>query len=561
MKEYRYNDNPPTGLLISVVIQAVIIALINCSFLIIVFKAAHIEPAMLVAHQQWFLLAYFFTNIIQCLRFSHLGAGLFMPATSPAIYLAPALLTMAVGGFPLLVGMMIFAALCELIFSFIIHRLRILIPPEINGLAFLIIGIQLCSTGFEFSIGSFPSIERTGFVFLILGIVVAFTIWSKGIFKNLSPLYAAVIGTILLYAFPHALHFTPKLVSLGHFDWIGYPALNSFWPIDISFKWSFAPLFAITGFVATIRTIGTALISNRYESASFIPDYAILKRAIRGDALSSLFSAFTCGLGVNVAPITTTLTTTAKCTSRVIPIGCACIYFILAFSPKIMGLISLMPEILIGVMMIWYGVMMIGSGLKLMNTNTFDIQETYVIGFALFIVISIMSYPNVYNVLSPELKEIIKEPVTTGLILAMCLTLILNIKRKKIGFKYKNRSKKSANLNKILKTFLAKTELSDEHKRYINNCLFEALSKINASHADSDVTVDVKKDKMNLCATLSYEGELFSMTQPSKKTLFSLFDEQIVSAGLSRYFNNMPSDFRQEKQENKCTLTFTFFLT
>ena len=60
MDSYRYADNPPVGLLSSVIIQAVIIALINFTFLVVLLKGAHLTPALVVAHQQWLMVAFFF---------------------------------------------------------------------------------------------------------------------------------------------------------------------------------------------------------------------------------------------------------------------------------------------------------------------------------------------------------------------------------------------------------------------------------------------------------------------------------------------------------------------
>ena len=215
---YRYADNPPIKLLLSVVIQALVIAFVNFAFLVLLLKSAHLSPERLVAHQQWLMVAFFVTNFIQCLRFTRLGAGLFMPATSPAIYLVPALIAIKVGGIPLMIGMMLFASACEFGLSFCIQRIRRFFPQEITGLAFMIVGIQICIAGFHFAIDAYPSLARVIFLFAILAVIVVFSVWAKGILRNLTALYGVVLGLLLLYFFPHWLHFTSGSINLSVFS-------------------------------------------------------------------------------------------------------------------------------------------------------------------------------------------------------------------------------------------------------------------------------------------------------------------------------------------------------
>ena len=339
-----------------------------------------------------------------------------------------------------------------------------------------------------------------------------------------------------------------------------YPPTSSFWPIDITFKWGLVPLFALTAFVATIRTIGVTIISNKYESSSEKPNYSLLRRAIRGDAISSIFSSFTCGLGVNVAPITTTLTVAAKCTSRYIAIVVAVLFLVLSFSPKVLAFLSLVPYPLIGVILMWYGVMLIGSGLRTMNSKEFDIQEVFSVGFGIIGVITVLVYPGIYAMAPYYLGEIIKQPLTSGLVLAIILTILFNVRRKKDIFRFKDNPEKPEGMHEFASKILAKIEIGEDQKHHIIGCLQEAMEKLHSRYTESDVTVAVARDKINLDVTLSYRGELLEMRKILKNKFFSLFDEQVVSAGLAQYFNIMPDNFSQIKKDDICTLKFGFYL-
>ena len=354
LKQYFYDDKPPLGLTLSVTFQSALIALVNFTFLLVIFRHANLDPIKTTIHLQWLLIAYLISVFMQCFRYSP-GCGYFMPATSPAVYLGPALLAITLGGLPLMIGMMIFAGICEFLLSFILHKIRFMLPKEIAGLALLAVGIQVSIVGFKYAIVVDPSLASILITTIILMTIAIFSVWGKGTVRNLAIFFGSMIGLLCLYFFPINDNTHINDSFLRQLSWIGLPSWHSIWSMEVTFKPSLMPLFLFASFAAMVRVIGVLLIAQSYEDQGWKrPNFKLIKKAVRGDALSCIFSSFLNGLGLNVAPVTTTLAINARCTSKIISYGLVIIYLALACSPKLIGYFCLMPGILIGALMLYY---------------------------------------------------------------------------------------------------------------------------------------------------------------------------------------------------------------
>jgi hypothetical protein len=75
------------------------------------------------------------------------GNGYLCPLTCSLTYLAPVVLAGIVGGYSLIFGMLLVGGVAGMVVSRVVHRLRVLFPPEVTGLMVAMSGLQLVALG------------------------------------------------------------------------------------------------------------------------------------------------------------------------------------------------------------------------------------------------------------------------------------------------------------------------------------------------------------------------------------------------------------------------------
>lgn len=561
-KAYKYHDTPPLGLGLSVIIQSAVVATMNISVLLLVFRSLNISMGETINYIQLMLISYAIATFIQCLRVTRIGAGMFMPSCSPIVYLAPGLYAASIGGLSLMAGMMVFACFCELFLSMVIRKIRVILPKEICGLAFLIIGIQLGIIAFQKGFHT-PELSSVFYFVIILSTIIFFNVWFNGIWKNLGSLYAVIIGVILYLAFPAVFSQHPHelLSQTNYYAIFSLPHTPSLWKLGFSFDFSLAPIFILTAFTAAIRIIGVALIANTYESDSAKPNYKIYQKAIRGDAISALISSLLTGLAINVSPVTTTLTLGAKCTSKVIAIGVIIIYLTISLSPFMIFHIASMPNLLIASVLMWYAVLLSISGLQVMQPNKFEIREYYSIGLPFIFAMTIWANPHIYSNLPKFITRMISNPLLPSLLIAIFLTLIFYIKsQKKINYQLDHKKAGARSLNKKINDLTA-GKVHADILQYIHSSL-EHLTCCIQKHKISNkpIEINISCSKMALNITLSYIGTPALENNMNKEVIHNLVEDEATYIGLKEYFRTPADQINQKINGNNVEYQLTYYL-
>ncbi len=97
-------------------------------------------------------------TILQARR--RLGNGYLCPLTCSLTYLSPVVLAGIAGGYSLMFGMLLTAGTAGMLVSRVVHRLRMLFPPEVTGLMVAMSGLQLVALGCPRFLGYTEKIPR-----------------------------------------------------------------------------------------------------------------------------------------------------------------------------------------------------------------------------------------------------------------------------------------------------------------------------------------------------------------------------------------------------------------
>ena len=103
------------------------------------------------------------------------------------------------------------------------------------------------------------------------------------------------------------------------------------------------------------------------------------------------------------------------------------LFILLAFFPKLAEVFLVMPQPVMGAMLVYAVVFMVVAGIQLINSRMLDARKTFVIGTALIFGLSADSLQSVYAGVHPWIKPIFETSLSLGTVTAIVLNLILRI--------------------------------------------------------------------------------------------------------------------------------------
>jgi len=132
------------------------------------------------------------------------------------------------------------------------------------------------------------------------------------------------------------------------------------------------------------------------------------------------------GMAVDTSSSNIGLAGATKVLSRWISVGAGVIFVILAFFPKFIAILAMMPKPVMGASIIFAGSFMICTGLLEMFGEEWNSRKTFVVGISLFFGLSTASLPGLYARAPQFIQTFFTDPLPTTTIIAVVLNQILN---------------------------------------------------------------------------------------------------------------------------------------
>jgi NCS2 family nucleobase:cation symporter-2 len=202
---YAVDDPVPVRVLVLAGLQHTALILgVGISLPLLVLSKGQVDAETTRTLLSMGLVALAVATVLQIQRRGLLGSGFFAPATFTAAYLPPCVSAIQQGGLPLVMGMLIFGGLLQMALAPAMQRLRAYLPPEIGGLAVVMIGIILGFLGFQLITEAPEWTLKPGALLapawlgaLTMAVIIALGVWGKGGWR----VYATLIGLITGSAF------------------------------------------------------------------------------------------------------------------------------------------------------------------------------------------------------------------------------------------------------------------------------------------------------------------------------------------------------------------------
>jgi xanthine permease XanP len=521
---YGIEDVPPPLVIGLSALQHVGLIAIFLVFPLLVVRESGAPAALSADILSISVIALGVAAVLQALPRGPVGSGFCCPANYSAIYLAPALAAIKMGGLPLLFGMTTAAGLLEAALSPILRRLRPLFPPELSGLVIFFAGTTVGSLGVHYliGVGTDRPVTRGDIIVAVisLGVTAGLNVWAKGQAK----LFCALIGMIAGYitAIFAGVLSGNELAALGALPLLAFPSFDHL-------GWSFAPAlalpFAVSALVATIKSAAVVTVCQRINDASWVrPQMTSLSRGVLADGLGTMASGLLGSIGVNSSPTCAGLTAATGVTSRVVGFAVGALLIALGFLPMLAGLFVIMPRPVMGALLVFAACFILINGIQTMSARMLDSRRTLVIGLAMSAGITAETIPSMGVEITPILAPIVSSSLVLGTVTALLLNLLFRLgQRQRVSLTV---DPDAADAMKQILDFFEESGRAWGARRDIMERVsfgvsqaFETIHEVYTS--PGPIRIDGKFDEFNLDVIITYRGELIELPErrPSDKEI------------------------------------------
>jgi len=428
--EYSVNQVPPAGHLFISSIQHVLLMVI--SLVLPILFASQINgtaefAATLIAFS---MLAAGLGSIIQSVGLPFIGSGYLCPNVCGPSYFSLSLSAAWAGGLPLMRGMIIIAGLVEMAIAPIIQKLKRVFPKFIVGLVVAMVGVSIISQsitsffGLAFRDDAIQSLDIFVGMFSLMVMVLA-NLWGKGFVKMYCLLIGILSGWILaLLLIPEYWH---NLAAVKDFPLFALPAIGpEFRGITFDFKMIIP--FVVIAISGSLKSFGNLLAAQKISEPELQePNFVPIRKGLLADGFSTALAGLLGGMAVDTSSSNIGLAGATKVLSRWISVGAGVIFVILAFFPKFITILSLMPKPVMGASIIFAGSFMICTGLLEMFGEEWNPRKTFVVGISLFFGLSTAFLPSLYARAPHFIQTFFTDPLPTTTIVAVVLNQIFNL--------------------------------------------------------------------------------------------------------------------------------------
>jgi NCS2 family nucleobase:cation symporter-2 len=417
---YAMDDAPPAPAALALALQHVAIQSVNFVIPAVLAGLLSSDPADATRFLSLSILAVAFWQVLQVLTRGPLGAGYAMPGTHTAALVGAFAVAGAVGlGFGAVAAMTAITGVVCVLLTFVMHRLRVVLPNEVAGVVVILIGVQLVDLGaHRLGLHGRDSLPDATAVLAVLGSLLLMA--AVALSRTRAAPFAVLIGT--LFGVPLAL-------ALGH----GYPdaaALVAEQPwLALPQPWlprvdevALVPMLAfLVGIVALKATLmGSVVVLQRASDAAWSrPDAPPIRRALLANGVGIVAAGAigaacpgpaTAGVGLSIA--------TGTLARRIVWVG-APILVVVALCPKLMMLFVLLPEPVKAAMLFYTAGFIMTQGTQLVTARLLDTRRTLIVSFGLCAGIVVAVAPQAFVAAAPVLAS----PLSVGALVAFLINL------------------------------------------------------------------------------------------------------------------------------------------
>ena len=557
---YGVDDNPPFTATVLLGIQHVFVMTAGWVIVVVIVTTIGGTQEEVSNVLRMSMIASGIATILQSLPNSPIGSGYFCPVSSGPVHISAAISVGQIGGLRAVFTMTLLAGLFEGLLARIVPRLRSLFPPEVTGLVVTMLGLVLVSLGcsrflgFQGGTGPQPSAAAVGIV--TLAAMIGPTVWANGKLKLYPVLVGLVVGYLFAYAF--GVFQTERLQHMLVAPMVSLPRkVQTGWSLELALL----PAFLIASLASILKSVGDLTLCQKINDADWKrTDMQSVSGGIFAVAVGTGLSGLLGGIGQSTFSSNVGLSLATGATSRSIALPCGILMILLGFLPKLAALFAVMPDPVMGAILIYVACYMIVAGIQVITSRMLDARRIFVVGIALIFGLSVDMVPGLYGTLPDSIQPLFSSSLAVSTVLVVFLNLLF-----RIGITKRQLLELTPGVDGSEKIF----EFMEIHgglwgaRRDVIMRATAALNEFIESAAGLDIVkgkarVEITFDEFNLDMDIRYDGELmeFPTKRPNEDAL--LADDKGVTS-LSGFLIRQYADrIKGEKTNGRCQIQMHF---
>jgi NCS2 family nucleobase:cation symporter-2 len=289
-------------------------------------------------------------------------------------------------------------------------------------------------------------------------------------------------------------------------------------------------------------------------------DMQSVSGGIYAGAIGTSLSGLLGGIGQSTFSSNVGLSLATGATSRSIAVPCGVLMILLAFLPKLAAFFAVMPDPVMGAILVYVACYMILAGIQVITSRMLDARRTFVVGIALIFGLSVDMVPGLYR----DVPDVIQPLFSSSLSVSTVLVVLLNLLFR-IGVTRRQSLELTPGIDgsqKIFEFMETQGGIWGARREVIMRAT-GALNEFVESAAalglvTGSVRADVSFDEFNLDMDIRYAGTL--MEFPSRRpTDDALLADDSAVAGLSGFLIRRYADrVKAEHADGRCRILLHF---
>ncbi len=396
------------------------------------------------------------STLIQVRRIGPVGANALLPMFTAAVSI-PFCITAVVDGGPGTLMSLVFAtAVIQLVISKWVVILRRIVTPTVSGIVIMILSVTLASVVFALLDGSAREepVAAPLTALITLAVVAGLSLRRAAILRLWGPVIGIVAGCIAAAALGIL---DLRLVAAA--PWVGVPTdLPDLSPeFGIPF-WTLLPSFLFLAIIFSIHSNGETIAQQRM---AWRDNRTVDFRQVQGGMFGAGISNILAGLAGAVPNIINSgiisFSQTTGVAARRVGYCIALIFIVVAFLPKVSGLIASIPApVMTGYLMLVTGTLLV-DGARLVIQNEPNRQKVVVAGICFWIGAAFHFDLFHLHYFGAVWETLFKSAITTGGLAAVIMVLYLELTSpRRMRFQSRLHIDSLPDLNEFMARFAAK---------------------------------------------------------------------------------------------------------
>jgi xanthine permease XanP len=556
---YGLDETPPLGTTLLLGFQHILALSSAFVYPVILLQETDILPEQAERMIHTSMIVMGVATILQTLRYGAMGSGYLCPERLGPAYLPASILAIKTGGLPLLAGMTLVSGLFGVVLSRLMRRLRPFFPAEVTGTIVMMVGLALIPV----AVSRFLGIEKSRMVIDPLSVSIAsiaflvmvgVTVWGSSRLRLYGVLIGVLIGSVCAYA--------SGLVTnddLRRLEQAALVALPSFPHEGWSFSGALIFPFLVTVLASSLKAVGDLTTCQKINDAEWKrPDMQSISGGILAEACGVMLSGSVGNMGQSTSSANVGLSIATGATSRRIGFACGGILIVLAFVPKLAVLFAIMPNPVIGALLLFTVCFMIVAGVQILTSRMMDSRKTFVVGVSVVLGLSVDMLPGAYQSVPALFVTAFGSSLSVTTLSALLLNLLFRIgiaQRAKLQIdpRVDSSGQIFVFMEKQGSAWGARREVIDRAKAAMNEFI-EAARALELSTGKIDA--EVSFDEFNLDIDMRYDGEPmeFPIERPTDADL--LEDERAVAKLAGFLIRNYVDRVKSDRINGRCRVQF-----